>query len=230
MNGVAGQSAGVLEDYANVAAGLLTLAGVTGEEQWVTVAGELLEITLERFRDVSGGFYDTADDSEQLIYRPADPADGPTPSGTFAVAGALLSYSALTGSARHREAAAAALGAVAELATRYPQAAGWGLAVAEAFIAGPDEIAVVGPPQDDRTRALHRAALVGSPPGAVIALGDGADPAGAAAGGIGGQQSSIPLLSGRGLVGGQPAAYVCRGFTCRLPVTTADDLLTALRH
>jgi hypothetical protein len=230
MNGVAGQSAGVLEDYANVAAGLLTLAGVTGDEQWVAVAGSLLEITLERFRDVSGGFYDTADDSEQLIYRPADQADGPTPSGTFAVAGALLSYAALTGSARHRDAAAAALGAVAELATRYPQAAGWGLAVAEAFIAGPDEIAVVGPRQDDRTRALHRAALLGSPPGAVIALGDGAVPAAAAAGTIGGQASSIPLLSGRGLVGGQPAAYVCRGFTCRLPVTSVDDLLTALLH
>ena len=220
MNGVAGQSAGVLEDYANVAAGLLTLAGVTGEEHWVTVAGELLEVTLERFRDASGGFYDTADDGEQLIYRPADPADGPTPSGTFAVAGALLSYSALTGSARHREAAAAALGAAGELAARYPQAAGWGLAVAEAFLAGPDEIAVVGPPGDGRTRALLQAALVGSPPGAVIALGDGA----------GGQESSIPLLSGRRLVDGQPAAYVCRGFTCRLPVITADDLLTALRQ
>ncbi|HUZ51070.1 MAG TPA: thioredoxin domain-containing protein [Streptosporangiaceae bacterium] len=230
MNGVAGQSAGVLEDYATVAAGLLTLAGVTGEEQWVTIAGELLEITLERFRDVSGGFYDTADDSEQLIYRPADPADGPTPSGTFAVAGALLSYSALTGSASHREAAAAALGAVADLAARYPQAAGWGLAVGEAFLAGPDEIAVVGPAGDDRTRALHRAALLGAPPGAVIALGDADGSAATAAGATGGPESSIPLLSGRGLVGGQPAAYVCRGFTCRLPVTTADDLLTALRH
>ncbi len=40
----------------------------------------------------SAGFYDTADDSERLIYRPADPADGPSPSGTFAMAGALLSY------------------------------------------------------------------------------------------------------------------------------------------
>ena len=230
MNGAAGQSGGVLEDYANVAAGLLTLAGVTGEEQWVTIAGELLDVTLERFRDVSGGFYDTADDSELLIYRPADPADGPAPSGTFAVAGALLSYSALTGSARHRDAAAAALGSVADLAARYPQAAGWGLAVAEAFLAGPDEIAVVGPPQDERTRALHRAALLGAPPGAVIALGDGAGPAAAAAGVTGGGESRIPLLSGRGLVGGQPAAYVCRGFTCRLPVTTADDLLTALRQ
>jgi uncharacterized protein YyaL (SSP411 family) len=223
MNGAAGRSPGVLEDYANLAAGLLVLSGAAGQERWVNFAGELLETALERFRDAGGGFYDTADDSERLIYRPADPADGPTPSGTYAIAGALLSYSALTGSARHREAAAAALGTLREVATKFPQGAGWGLAVAEAFLAGPDEIAVVGPPGDDRTSALHKAAALGVTPGAVLALGAG-DGAGHGAGG------GIPLLAGRGLVGDQPAAYVCRNFACRLPVTSADELLAALRR
>ena len=216
-DGVAGPSAGVLEDYACVAAGFLTLAGVTGEARWITLAGDLLDAALGRFRDHDGGFYDTADDSERLIYRPADPADGPTPSGTFALAGALLSYSALTGSAERREAAAAALGGLPAIAARFPQAAGWGLAVAEAFLAGPDEIAIVGPSADPRTGALHEAALRAATPGAVIALGDGRNGVPAA-----------PLLAGRGLVGGQPAAYVCRGFTCRLPVTTPADLLAQL--
>ena len=36
-------AAGVLEDYACVAEGLLTLAGVTGEARWVMVAGNLIE-------------------------------------------------------------------------------------------------------------------------------------------------------------------------------------------
>jgi uncharacterized protein YyaL (SSP411 family) len=40
----------------------------------------------------------------------------------------------------------------------------------------------------------------------------------------------VPLLAGRGLVDGQPAAYVCRNFTCRLPATTPEDLLAALRQ
>src|SRR6185437_7142837 len=161
---------------------------------WVRLAGELLDVALGGFRSDSGGFYDTAIDSEQLIYRPADPADGPTPSGTFAIAGALLSYSALTGSARHREAAQGALGAVAAIASKYPQAAGWGLAVAEAFLAGPAEIAIVG--QDGAERAaLQAAAAFGATPGAVIAIGpaegDGdGDRAGA----------GIPLLAGRGPV------------------------------
>jgi uncharacterized protein YyaL (SSP411 family) len=231
MNGVAGRSAGVLEDYANPAAGFLALSGVTGEERWVALAGDLLETALARFRDVGRGFYDTADDSEQLIYRPADPADGPTPSGTYAIAGALLSYGALTGSARHRGAAMAALGTLRDVATKFPQAGGWGLAVAEAFLAGPDEIAVVGPPTDRRTTALHKAAMLGTTPGAVIAIGDGTSagaPGGAGDPGTPGASRGIPLLAGRGLVGDQPAAYVCRNFTCRLPVTSADELLAAL--
>jgi uncharacterized protein YyaL (SSP411 family) len=147
-DGVAGESAGLLEDYACVAEGFLVLSGVTGEARWVELAGGLLETALRRFGDGQGGFFDTADDGEPLLYRPADPADNATPSGAFTVAGALLSYSALTGSARHREAALAALGPLETIAGRFPRAAGAGLAVAEALLAGPAEIAVVGPPGD----------------------------------------------------------------------------------
>ncbi len=110
---------------------------MTGEARWVSLAGDLLGTALARFGDGSGGFYDTPDDGETLVYRPADPTDGPTPSGAFAAAGALLSYSALTGSMPHREAAAAALGVLAPIAARFPRAAGSGLAVAEALISGP---------------------------------------------------------------------------------------------
>ena len=136
------------------------------------------------------------------------------------MAGALLSYAALTGSARPREAAGAALGVLPGIAARYPRAAGAGLAVAEARLAGPAEIAVVGPPADDRTRALHQTALHAASPGAVLALGDGTLPVGADGG--------VALLEGRGLVDGAPAAYVCRQFTCQAPVTTPEQLRQAL--
>jgi uncharacterized protein YyaL (SSP411 family) len=213
--GAAGRTAGVLEDYACVAEGFLTLSGVTGQARWMTLAGELLNVALAAFGDGSGGFYDTAADGEPMIFRPAEPADNATPSGTFAAAGALLSYSALAGSARHREAAAAALGVLPAIAARYPRAAGMGLAVAEAWLAGPAEIAVVGNPADERTRALHETALHAATPGAVLALGDGS-------------QAAVPLLTGRSLVNGAPAAYVCRQFTCLAPVTTPEQLRKAL--
>ena len=214
-DGTAGASEGVLEDYACVADGFLTLSGVTGDARWVTLAGQLLETVLGSFGDGAGGFYDTAAHAEPLIYRPADPADNATPSGTFSAAGVLLSYSAVTGSTRHREAALAALGALPVLAERYPRAAGWGLAVAEALLAGPSEVAIVGPAGDQRTRELHRTAMLAAPPGTVIALGDGSE-------------APVPLLEGRGLVDGAPAAYVCRNFTCQMPVTTPASLRAAL--
>ena len=224
-DGSAGSTAGVLEDYACVAEGFLTLSGVTGEARWMTLAGQLLEVALGSFGDGQGGFFDTAADDEPLIFRPADPADNATPSGTFAVAGALLRYSALAGSARHREAAGAALGVLPGIAARYPRAAGAGLAVAEAWLAGPPEIAVVGSPEDERTRALHETALHAAPPGAVLALGDGTVPADS---GAAGSEAAVPLLAGRGLVNGAPAAYVCRQFTCQAPVTTPEQLREVL--
>jgi uncharacterized protein YyaL (SSP411 family) len=215
-DGVAGSSAGLLEDYACVASGLLALYGVTGTARWASVAGELLETVLAEFGDGAGGFYDTAADGERLLFRPADPADNATPSGTFAAADALLSYAALYGSARHRDAAVAALGLLSPIASRYPRAAGAGLAVAEALLSGPAEIAIVGPDDDPRTGDLLRTALHQAPPGAVLAVGAGTEP-------------EVPLLAGRGLVRGGPAAYVCRGFTCLAPVTTPAELRESLR-
>ena len=92
--------------------------------------------------------------------------------------------------------------------------------MAEAWLAGPSEIAVVGRPEDERTRALHQTALHAAPPGAVLALGDGSQAAGS--------EGGVPLLDGRGLVDGAPAAYVCRQFTCLAPVTTPEQLREAL--
>ncbi|GLZ10027.1 thioredoxin domain-containing protein [Actinomadura sp. NBRC 104425] len=214
--GAAGANAGVLEDYADMAEGLLALHAVTGDAEHVRLAGVLLDAVLERFGDGSGGFYDTADDAERLFRRPQDPTDSATPSGQFAAAGALLSYAALTGSSRHREAAAAALAPAGLLAARHARFAGWGLAVAEAHAAGPVEIAIVGEPDDERTRRLHRTALMSPAPGAVVSVGAPGAPA------------RVPLLEGRGPVDGAPAAYVCRGFACRLPVTTPADLTREL--
>ncbi|WP_235995338.1 thioredoxin domain-containing protein [Nonomuraea montanisoli] len=214
-DGRAGTNAGVLEDYANVAEGLIALYGVTGDTRWFRAAGTLLDAVLARFADGTGGFFDTADDAERLFQRPQDPTDNATPSGQYAAAGALLSYAALTGSERHREAARAALGTVSVLAGAHARFAGWGLAVARAALDGPVEVAVVGPPDDARTRALHLEALLADAPGLVVALGSPDDDS---------PQDGPALLEGRGLVGGAPAAYVCRGFTCRMPVTTPEEL------
>ncbi len=218
-DGVPGANSGVLEDYANVAEGFLALASVTGEGVWVDFAGFFLDTVLVQFTAEDGALYDTAADAEALIRRPQDPTDNATPSGWTAAAGALLSYAALTGSSLHRDAAERALGIVTALSGRAPRFIGWGLAVGEAALDGPREVAVVGAPGDPATGALHRAALLGTAPGAVVALGEpGSDDAG-----------QVPLLMERPLVDGQPAAYVCRHFTCERPTTDPAELAERLR-
>ncbi|MFE3109021.1 thioredoxin domain-containing protein [Kitasatospora indigofera] len=211
-----GRNAGVLEDYADTAEGFLALFAVTGDSAWLDLAGVLLDTVLTHFADpASGALYDTADDAEELIRRPQDPTDNATPSGWTAAANALLTYAAYTGSETHRTAAGRALAIVGALASRAPRFIGWGLAAAEAWTDGPREVAVVGPAGDPATALLHRTALLATAPGAVVALG-GPGPA------------DVPLLADRPLVGGAPAAYVCRHFTCDAPTTDAAVLAERL--
>jgi uncharacterized protein YyaL (SSP411 family) len=204
---------GVADDHGNLAEGLLALHQATGEPSWLRVAGDLLDTALAHFGDDRGGFYDTADDAEPLFTRPGSPGDNAEPSGQSSLAGALLTYSALTGSPRHREAADAAVASAAVLATENPRFAGWSLAVAEAIVAGPLQVAVAG--EGQQARKLLEVARASTSPGLVTAHGRPDAP-------------GIPLLANRPLVGGRAAAYLCRGFVCERPVTTPEELTSAL--
>lgn len=213
-DGRVGPSAGVLEDYGDLAEGLLMLHQATGDPRWLACAGDLLDVVLGHFGDGRGGFYDTADDAETLIARPADPTDNAVPSGLSAAAGALLTYAALTGSARHRDAAELALRVVSWLGVKEPRFAGWSAAVAEAMLAGPLQVAVAG--ENGTAGPLAAVAWQGTSPGAVIVAGTP-------------DADGIPLLADRPLVGGAAAAYVCRGFVCDRPTTDPGELWRALR-
>jgi len=212
--GTAGPNAGVLDDHGCVAEAFLVLLGSTGDAAWLERAGALLDRALAEFGDGDGGFHDTAADAETLVVRPRDVSDNASPAGTSAVAAALLAYAAVTGSAPHRTAAERAVASAAGLAERAPRFAGATLAVAEALLAGPLQVAVVGAVDDPGRRALHRAALALTSPGAVVVVGEpDADAA-----------PAVALLADRSLVGGRAAAYVCRGFVCERPVTDPGDL------
>jgi uncharacterized protein YyaL (SSP411 family) len=209
---------GVLEDYADLAEGLLALYQVTGHERWFDAAGDLLAVAVEQFADGSGGFFDTAQDAPALVRRPRDPNDGVTPSGASAVAQALLTLSALTEDQGTRTAAERVLRSLMPLARVTPRFTGWAWSAVVASLAGPAQVAVslhTAPTPPAPLAPLHRAALGSTSPGLVVAAG----PAGA---------SRVPLLANRPTVDGQPTAYPCRGFVCDLPVTTVADLRHAL--
>jgi uncharacterized protein YyaL (SSP411 family) len=213
LAGKVGAAAGVADDYGNLAEGLLALHQATGETRWLRVSGELLDQALTRFADPDGGFHDTASDAEQLYLRPRSGSDNAEPSGQSALAGALVTFGALTGSSAHLEAGRRAVDASGEIAVRDPRFAGWTLAVAEALAAGPLEVAIVG--TDEVAAELLSVARASTSPGLVLAFGSPDAP-------------DLPLLQERPLVRGASAAYVCRGFVCDAPVTEVAGLQARL--
>lgn len=209
LGGQVGESAAILEDHAALVTGLLTLYQLTGS--WLPEALHVLDVALDHFADAEqpGRWFDTADDAEKLMVRPADPIDGATPAGASLIAEALQLAAHLTSSERYADAAQATLATATPILARAARSAGHWLAVAEAAVRGPIQIAVACEPSSQLLAAARSLA----PGGAVV---------------IGGAVDSSELLMGRDRVDGADAAYVCRGRVCDLPVTSVEDLAAAL--
>ncbi len=219
LGGRVGESAAILEDYATLATGLLALYQLTAEAGWLAAATGLLDTALTHFADPDrpGRWFDTADDAEQLMVRPADAIDGATPSGASSIAEALLTAAHLVGpdrSGRYSQTAAETLLVASPLLARAPRSGGHWLAVAEAAVRGPLQIAVACDPAES---SLLDAARRLAPGGTIV---------------VGGAVDSSELLTGRdrvrGALGLVDAAYVCHGHVCDLPVTGVAELAAAL--
>ncbi len=208
-NGGDARIVGFLDDVANLGDALLTLYEATGEPGYFTAALRLCERVVGQHRDRDGNYYDTAEDAEPLIVRPRTIDDNPVSAGQSVAAHLFCRMHAFTGDDRWREYAMEIIGPLTTVVARAPLAVA-GLAAAMELAIGPmREVAIAGDPADERTQALLAVAQRGFDPLVVLAWGRAED---------------VPLLADRPLVDGSPAAYVCRGFVCKAPVTDAAAL------
>jgi uncharacterized protein YyaL (SSP411 family) len=208
---------GYLEDYAYLIEGLLELYQTTFEPRWFVAAQELAETMLAHFQASDGGFYDTSDDHETLITRPRDLQDNATPSGNAMAITTLLKLAGFTNDLHYVDTAHQALAQVQIMMNQYPLGFGqWVQALAYA-LSKPREIAIVGDPHSTDTKALLSVVHSGYKPFQVVALATPST-----------RPSTVPLLQDRGLVGGQPIAYVCRAFACQAPLTDSKELRAQL--
>jgi len=208
----------VLEDYAFQVDGLLSLYETTFDPAWFFAARETAEKMLDLFADPKGGgFFDTPRDGERLIVRPKSVYDGAAPSPNGAAARALLRLAAFTGDDRYAAPARRALESTADSAARHPLSFGHWLGTFEFALAPPKEVAIVGEPGGEDTRALLAAARRGYRPNQVTALGLPCE-----------RDRCVPLLEDRVPVDGRAAAYVCHDFACQKPVTDPEELARLL--
>lgn len=212
---------GVLEDHAHLLSALVALYEATFDTRWVVAARELAAVVLRDFADdgPGGGLFTTGAGHETLIARRKELDDNPIPSGQASAAHALLRLHALTGEGALIEAAEGVLRLGAAIALRSPTAFGAYFVALQQYLAPAREIAIVG--RGPAADALLETARAHAGPDTVIARAS--DPIGLA-GAPASSDMPVPLLAGRDLVDGQPAAYVCEHFACQRPVTTPAEL------
>jgi uncharacterized protein len=197
---------GYLEDYADVAYGLMELHVASGGAWYLREAHRLATLAVSLFADdESGGFFQTPVDGEQLVARKKELEDHPTPSGNAMLAYVLLRLARLWGDDELEARGVSVLRLVRDGLTRSPTSFGWMLVALDQYLAPRRELAIVGDPD----APVARAAVAGAAPTDVVAFGPDA---------------KIPLLAGRDLVDGATAVYVCERFACRTPVTEPEAL------
>lgn len=141
-----------LEDYASLIIALLELYQTDFDNHWFTVAVKLVDDMLLRFKDSSGGFFDTSNDGEVLLLRPKDLQDNATPSGNALACEALLKLSAFTDKGEYRDAAEKALRSIIDMALRYPMGFARWLSAADFALGNGKQLAVVFDTKNEQRR------------------------------------------------------------------------------
>ncbi len=207
-----------LEDYAWLAEGLVDLYEAGAHEGYLDEAVRLIERILADFSDVqNGGFFTTSQDHESLILRSREGPDGATPSGNAVAASVLARLSFHFSREDFREAASNAIRVYGRQMTRYGRAFAKSLCVVDLLLRGPVELAFIGNPAEPGHEALRTEVNRRYLPNRIIAHHDpqGPDP-------------DHPLTRDKTLVKGKAALYVCRNFSCQIPVTDPALIEAAL--
>jgi uncharacterized protein YyaL (SSP411 family) len=206
-----------IDDYANLCRAALALHEASGDDSLVDQTEQWSAILDRHYRDpAGGGYFFSADDTPTLITRAKTAADAATPAGNGTLVGVMTRLAIVTGNDDYRRRAEAIVETFSgELGRNFfPLAT---LLNNAELLAEPVQIVVIGEPADPGVAALRRAVYAVSLPNHVVStLAPGRQPA-----------PDHPA-HGKGLVDGRPAAYVCIGPVCSLPLTEPEKLIAHL--
>jgi uncharacterized protein YyaL (SSP411 family) len=204
-----------LDDHAALLEANLDLYRAGAGERFLARALELAQAIAARFFDAGeGDLFLTPSDGEPLAQRPRSDHDGATPHSTGPRGARPLRAAALAGRADLRDVALRVLRTHGARSSACPRRSRRSRARA---VRGARRLARAGRGRSGRSRHRRarraRAPRLG-PDDAVVIAAPGRAPA----------HVDASWITGRGPVNGQPAAYLCRGTTCSLPITNPEDL------
>ena len=206
-----------VDDYANLSRAALALHEATDHEGFLSQARNWVAVLDRHYWDeAAGGYFFAAKDTEGLITRTKTAADSAVPAGNGTLVGVLTRLAILTGEEGYRRRAKAIVETFSGEVARnfFPLAT---LLNNVELLERPLQIVVVGENDNPSFQSLLRAVYGLSLPNRVVL---GLPPSGSLAAGH--------PAAGKGVVDGKPAAYVCEGPVCSLPITDAEGLLESL--
>ena len=202
---------GYIEDYANIADGLIGLYQASGEVRYLIEARHLADKMITEFWDEeNGGFFFTSNDHEELIVRNKDFFDNATPSGNSVAADVLLRLARFFGEEKYERFAVTTLRLMAQQMRRYPQGFGRSLSALEFCLSTAREIVSAG----ERNNMLEREIRGRYLPNSVVVPTVDPDK----------DSSVLPILKERKMIDGGPTVYICENFVCQRPATTLEEL------
>ncbi|MGI9017355.1 MAG: thioredoxin domain-containing protein [Euzebya sp.] len=208
----------LLEDLAMLARGLLVLYEADSDPAWVQWAVRLAQHVEAEFADADGAYYATSaaatQDGPELLLRPLDLWDNAQPSGASVMVEVNARLAALTGDQSYRDRAVATVTRFGDRLARAPLGYGELAVGAERLLAGPLEVALVGPDTSELAAVVRQTWR----PGVVVATSSGAPEI----------EAAVPLLADRPARDNRATAYVCRRFVCDAPTTQPSVLATQL--
>ena len=207
-----------LEDYANLCDAALALHEASGDSGYLADAEAWVAVLDAHYWDAeAGGYFFTADDTEELLVRTKTAFDNATPAGNGTIAGVLARLWYLTGEDRYRQRAEDVIAAFSGETERnvFPLST---LINSAEVLQQAVQVVILGDSDSAPREALVDALRRRSQPNLVLqVLAD---------------TNSLPAghpATGKARVDDKATAYVCRGPSCSLPITDPAELEVALR-
>jgi uncharacterized protein YyaL (SSP411 family) len=204
-----------LDDYAFLADALLELLQTRWRSSDLQFARQLTDVLLSQFEDaMSGGFFFTAADHEQLLHRGKSYSDDSVPSGNGVAASLLCRLGLLLGETAYLEAAERTLRAAWPMLQQYPQAHMSLLNALEDTLA-PLQILIIRGDPGPMTRWSAELGALYAPTRMIFALPRDAE--------------DLPPALAAKHAAADTVVYVCTGVTCSAPLNDLSQIARELK-
>jgi hypothetical protein len=202
-----------LDDYAYLTNAIVDVFEITGESKYLEFAIKLSNYLVEHFWDEkSDSFFFTADTHEKLIIRPKSNYDLSMPSGNSVTANAFLRLYHITQEEKFHKITQQILESQAVMASENPFAFGYLLNVLYLAIEKPTEITILNTKNHELLDILYKKFI----PESIMVQID--------------TKSKLDVLSkllfftGKQFPQNETSVFVCKNFSCSLPLTNIKDI------